>query len=124
MRPDRTLRAFPCLERAIAKLHMLGPRVPTMDTRRVKPPPKTVEPWYTTPEHKAWAAAVIARAGGRCQDPTCNARHYPGQRLFADHIRERRDRPDLALDPTNGQALCGSAHTRKTNAERVKRMRA
>ena len=107
----------------MAKIHMLGSRIPTMDTRRVRPPPKTVEPWYLTPEHKAWAAEVIMRAGNRCQDRTCKARHYPGQRLFADHIKERRDRPDLALDPTNGRALCGSAHGRKTVAERAKRMR-
>lgn len=93
-----------------------------MDTRRVKLPAKVGDPYYLTPEHKAWAAAVIARAGGRCQDPTCRARHYPRQRLFADHVKERRDRPDLALDISNGRALCGSAHTRKTLAERAKRM--
>jgi 5-methylcytosine-specific restriction protein A len=107
----------------MAKLKMLGPRIPTADTRRVKPPPKTAEAWYLTPEHRAWAAEVIRRSGNRCQDQTCKARHWPGQRLFADHIKERRDRPDLALDVTNGQALCGSAHTRKTIEERAKRMR-
>lgn len=107
----------------MAKLRMLAPRVPTADTRIAKPPPKVAEPWYNTPEHRAWAAEIIRRSGNRCQDPTCKARHWPGQRLFADHIKERRDRPDLALDVTNGQALCGSAHTRKTNEERAKRMR-
>jgi len=106
----------------MAKLTMLKPRVATLDTRIAQPPPKVAEAWYLTPEHKAWAAEVIRRSGNRCQDPTCRARHYPGQRLFADHIKERRDRPDLALDPSNGQALCGSAHTRKTNVERAKRM--
>lgn len=109
---------------SMAKLSMLGPRIPTMDTRVVKPPPKTVEPYYNTPEHRAWAAAVIARANGKCQDPTCKARHYPGQRLFADHLKERRDRPDLALDIANGMARCGSSHTKKTMAERAKRMKA
>ena len=88
----------------MTRIPMLKPRVPTLDVRRVKPPPKTVDPWYLTPEHKAT--------------------HYPGQRLFADHKLERRDRPDLALDPANGWALCGSAHSRKTAEERAKRLKA
>ena len=108
----------------MTRIPMLKPRVPTLDVRRVKPPPKTVDPWYLTPEHRAWAAEVMRRAAGRCQDPTCKATHYPGQRLFADHKLERRDRPDLALDPANGWALCGSAHSRKTAEERAKRLKA
>ena len=102
-------------------------RPPGMPTReqaeRQRKAKKAVDPYYLTPEHRAWATAVIQRAGGKCQDPTCRALHYPGQRLFADHIKERRDRPDLALDLRNGRAVCGSAHSRKTAAERARRLR-
>jgi hypothetical protein len=107
----------------MAKLTMLRPRIPTADTRIVPRAPKVADPWYNSAEHKAWVAAVIARAGGRCQDPTCKAKHWPGMRIYADHIKERRDRPDLALDVRNGMARCASAHTKKTLAERAKRMR-
>lgn len=105
----------------MARLTMLRSRIPKADVRIVPRTQKVADPWYASPEHRAWAAEVIKRAGGKCQDPTCKARHYPGQRLYADHILERRDRPDLQLDPKNGRALCGSAHTRKTLAERARR---
>ena len=108
----------------MTKLPMLGSRIPTMDTRIVPRAPKVADTYYNSPEHKAWAAEVIRRAAGRCQDPECKAKHWPGMRLYADHILERRDRPDLALDITNGRATCAPAHTRKTLAERAKRMKA
>lgn len=99
---------------------MMRPRIPTFDPRRVKPPPKVADSIYSTPEYRQWRAIVIARAGGKCQDPTCKARHWPGQRLFADHIVELRD-GGAPFDPANGQALCGSADTRKTTAVRAAR---
>jgi len=34
-----------------------------------------------------------------------------------DHIKPRRDRPDLAFNPENLQALCHSCHSRKTRQE-------
>ena len=106
----------------MAKLKMLGPRIPAMDTRRVKPPPKIAAPIYHTPEYERWRAAVIARANGKCQDPKCKAKHWPGQRLFADHIVELRD-GGAPFDLANGLARCGSSHSAKTAAERAKRMR-
>jgi 5-methylcytosine-specific restriction protein A len=36
-----------------------------------------------------------------------------------DHILRRRHRPDLALVPSNCQALCRSCHARKTAGERA-----
>ncbi len=105
----------------MAKLKMLQPRVPTMDTRRVKPPPKAVERFYLTPEHRAWAADVIKAANEQCQDPK-HVGDRRGHRLVADHILERRDRPDLALVRSNGRGSCWSCHTRKTGEERAKRM--
>lgn len=105
----------------MAKITMLRPAISTMDTRIAKPPPKEADAHYQTPEHREWRLAVMRRAGWRCQHPGCTARHP--ERLFADHIIEIRD-GGARLDPTNGQALCGAHHSKKTaqaRAERAKR---
>jgi 5-methylcytosine-specific restriction endonuclease McrA len=83
-----------------------------------KVPPKIAYAVYLTPEHQAWRAKVIARAGGVCQSPGCGRKEA---RMFADHIIEVQDGGAL-LDPANGQCLCGSCHTRKTAEERRKRI--
>ncbi|MFT8245209.1 HNH endonuclease signature motif containing protein [Roseomonas sp. BN140053] len=100
-----------------AKLSFLAPRLTAIDTRTAQPAPKVADPHYATPEHQAWRAAVIRRAGGMCQAPGCGR---TGVRLFADHVRELRDGGD-PLDPANGQALCGAHHTAKTASERARR---
>lgn len=94
----------------------IGNRLKTTAGSRLKPPPKQVESHYTTPEHRAWAKAVIVRAGGRCQD--CGR---SGTRLFADHIVELKD-GGAPFDESNGQALCGSCHSTKSAAERRHRV--
>lgn len=73
---------------------------------------------YNTPEHRAWSDAVLARAGGMCQGPRC---FRTGVRLSADHIVELED-GGAPFDLNNGQALCGSCHTKKTHAARIARM--
>ncbi|RBP03821.1 HNH endonuclease [Roseiarcus fermentans] len=93
-------------------------RLRPLPTVAARLPPKTAAPWYGMPEHKAWRAEVIARAGGVCQGPGCGRRE---QRMFADHIVEIRDGGGLT-DPANGQCLCGSCHTAKTAAARAARM--
>ena len=112
------------MPRKPARIRCLPPRVPAADLRRAPPPPQTADSHYRTPEHVAWAAAVIARAAGRCQGTyqgrPCARRNV---RLFADHIRELRD-GGAPLDLANGQALCGSCHTAKTNRARAARMSA
>src|SRR5689334_20358824 len=104
------------------RIPTIRPRIPTADTRRTNPLPKQTDLYYGGAEHKRWAEDVKQRAGGVCQDPK-----HEGPRLVcngvADHIKERRDRPDLQLDPTNGLYRCWPCHTRKTYAERAKRMR-
>ncbi len=102
---------------------MLRPALQAADLRAVKPAPKRADPELLTEEHRKWARKVIARADGECQDPKHKGDRR-GHRLVADHILERRDRPDLALDLNNGRASCWSCHTRKTNEERAKRARA
>lgn len=110
----------------MAKLRMLGNRLATLDTRRVKPEPKTVDPELHDPAHVAWRRAVLSRAHWQCQAIStktglrCPARH-PDQRLFADRVQERADRPDLRLDVGNGAALCGRHHTLKSAAARAER---
>lgn len=104
----------------MTRITMLRPRVAALDMAVAPPPPKQTESHYGTPEHKAWAAEVIRRAGGRCQDRAHQGRHG---RLVADHIIERRDDPSRQLDPSNGMARCWACHTRKTNAERANRQR-
>lgn len=101
----------------MARLKTLRPRITEIDTRSARPPPKVADAFYGTAEHAAWRRLVIQRAGGRCQWPGCGR----GGRLFADHIVERKD-GGAPFDLNNGQALCGSHHTLKTNAERAKRM--
>ena len=102
---------------------MLAPMVATLDTSIARLPPKTSEPIYQTAEYATWRAAVISRAGGRCQDQRCAFPHRRGNRLFADHVIELKD-GGAPFDVNNGLARCGSCHTRKTAEERAKRMRA
>ena len=98
-------------------LRMMRPRLATADIGCIKAAPKVADPFYSTPEYRAWALDVKRRAGWRCQD--CGAKHV---RLYADHVLERRDRPDLELDPNNGRCRCGRCHTTKTAVERARRL--
>ncbi len=95
----------------------IGGSLSRMAPPRLTVPPKRADPYYNSPEHKAWAAAVIARAGGMCQGEGCGR---TGVRLYADHIVELRDGGDR-LDLANGQALCGRCHSGKTARRRAER---
>jgi hypothetical protein len=92
--------------------------LPRADVRCARPPEKTADPWYWTPEHRAWREFVIARAGGVCERPGCGRRE---PRMFADHVVELKD-GGAALDPANGECLCGSHHSLKTAAARAARL--
>jgi 5-methylcytosine-specific restriction protein A len=111
-------------KRKSAKVRMLAPSVRKMDTRTVKVAPKTADPELLTKEHQAWASAVLRLAGRRCQEiengKRCT-RAWPEHRMYADHIVERRDGGAL-YDVKNGMCRCASHHTRKTIAERARRM--
>ena len=101
-----------------------GP-VQQRDMRAIKSPGKKAALIYGTPEHKAWRAQVIKRAGGRCEcveDGKRCTRAEPLYRLYADHIRELKD-GGAPFDLANGRALCSSHHTSKTLAERDNRFR-
>ncbi len=105
-------------------LRNLRPRLPVLDLRTARPAPKTADRELLTGEHKAWRAAVLSRAGHRCEwvehGVRCS-RAAPAHRLFADHIIERKD-GGPAFDVSNGQCLCSSHHGLKTFRERARRM--
>lgn len=105
----------------MARLRTLTAKLRVYDPRVTKPPaPKQADPHYVSVEHRAWARAVIARAGGRCQWPGCN-KAAPEHRMVADHIVELRDGgAPLALG--NGQCLCVQHNTLKGAQARAARM--
>src|SRR5262245_35335616 len=115
------------------KLRSLAPLVRIEDTRTVKPPPsrptfaqrfKARDPFYATPEFRAWRAKVIARAGGRCEAITHGYRctkAQPAHRMFADHRIELSD-GGAPFDISNGQCLCGPHHLMKTAQARRDRL--
>ena len=98
----------------------------TIDARAVKPEPKRADPFYLSPEYRAWREIVTARAGRRCEDiddrtgQRCT-KAEPQHRMFADHIVEVKD-DGARYDPANGRCRCGSHHTFKTMKERAARL--
>jgi 5-methylcytosine-specific restriction protein A len=109
-----------------ARIQILKPRVATLDTRTAKPLPKEVDPHYNTPEHAAWAKEVKRRAGWRCEHEEsgirCERSASHGDRIYADHIKDIKDHPELALDLRNGRAACNSHNTRAGIRAREHRM--
>jgi hypothetical protein len=106
-------------------LRTIGNRIGSV-RQRLHPPPKQVDDHYSTAAHKTWARDVLRRAGFRCQYVERGLRcekSAPDHRLFADHLVEVKDNPALALDPNNGQCLCGSHHTLVTAQRRAERNR-
>ena len=114
------------MSRVGSRLRTLGPRVATLDTRTAKPPPKEADPELLTPEHRAWRAHVLARAGYRCEvienGKRCE-RRAPEHRMVADHIIERADGGAL-YDPANGMCMCVPHNTAKGIGARAKRLAA
>jgi 5-methylcytosine-specific restriction protein A len=104
-------------------IKMLRPLVPRSSGNTIKTEPKRVDAHYLTDEHKAWRDQVLRNAGYRCEhidDGLRCVKAAPANRMFADHIKERRD-GGAPFDPANGQCLCGAHHTKKTMAARAAR---
>ena len=68
------------------------------------------DPFYTTPEWRALRATVLQ------QRPVCEVPGCGRKAKHVDHRMTRRQRPDLALAPSNMMALCWGCHSRKTTA--------
>lgn len=56
---------------------------------------------------------VLARLGGKCQ--CCGRTAKDGVVINVDHIKPRRQYPELALDETNLQVLCDACNQGKGN---------
>jgi 5-methylcytosine-specific restriction endonuclease McrA len=95
---------------------MLQPTMPRLTGRSIAMPPKQADEVYRKRPHIAWAAEVC-----RLANFTCERCGRSGVRMFADHIVEVKD--GGSWDLSNGQALCGSCHTRKTNEAKRVRLR-
>jgi 5-methylcytosine-specific restriction endonuclease McrA len=102
----------------MARLTTLKPVLKAAEFRTVIPLKKAPDPELTTEAHRKWRGAVLRRANFACEK--CGA-DGKTNRLFADHIKERRDGGAL-LDPANGMALCSSCHAKKTAQARARRM--
>ena len=72
-----------------------------------------------TPQHRAWREAVLTRDGYQCQLQYPN--RCTGTATEADHILEYSDRPDLAYNLDNGQAVCSACHKKKTADHALKK---
>jgi 5-methylcytosine-specific restriction enzyme A len=103
-----------------SRLSMLSDRTTVLDTCSAKPPVKTANPFYLSPEWRALVAEIIRERGARCEDQQCG---YPGRtgiRVFGDRIIELQD-GGAPLDKANVMLRCGSCHAQKTNRERARR---
>lgn len=103
-------------------MKMLAPMIGTLDTRAATPGPKITNPFYLSPAWSRLMAEIKAERGARCEDPE----HDPqkpriGVRIFGDHVIEMKD-GGASLDKANVLLRCGACHTRKTIAERAKRL--
>jgi 5-methylcytosine-specific restriction enzyme A len=120
---ERTSQARNKETQSRARLPMLNTGIKLVDARSAKPAAKTADPFYRTSEWRALVAEIILERGARCADPSCRFPNRAGIRLIGDHIIELAD-GGASLDKANVMLRCGSCHTRKTNIERAKRMRA
>jgi hypothetical protein len=103
------------------RLRTLGQKLRPSSAMKVRQPEKRADPFYLSPEWRAFMDALIverfgSRENARCEDPTCLHPSRRGIRIFGDHVRELRD-GGAALDRRNVVCRCGSCHTRVT-AER------
>lgn len=107
-------------------MKMMGPRFGVLDIRSAKPAPKRADAELLTPEARAWAKRICARAGWQCewidQGQRCQASRERGDAVVADHHIERADGGAL-LDEDNGRCLCVRHNTLKGLAARAARQR-
>jgi 5-methylcytosine-specific restriction enzyme A len=96
-------------------------------TSSLRVAPKAADAHYQSPEHKAFAKAVLKRDGYRCQWAGCDVvgvfnpltrRSEP--RMIADHIIEIKDGGDWSM--ANGQCLCVKHNTIKGIRARAARL--
>lgn len=64
--------------------------------------------WYHTPAHRKWRKLVMQRDNWLCQECLRHGKITPATE--AHHKIPIEDRPDLALDVSNGEGLCWPCH--------------
>ncbi len=102
------------------RLSLLRNRVSTA-APRIAARPKQIDAVYSR-EWVTLRAQIIKERGRRCEDPQCTTQDRgAGRQIYGDHIKELQDGGAL-LDPANVLLRCAPCHTRKTLAERAKRM--
>ena len=107
----------------MTRLPQLTSRLPKLDMRTSRPPPKRADPFYLSSEWRGLLASLIKHRGRQCQ--TCKAVVGPSGapiRVIGDHIRERKD-GGAELDPNNVMLVCLPCHNTKTAAAAAARMR-
>lgn len=87
---------------------------------RKRPAKQGTDPFYLSAAWRALRAQHIA-ASPLCLDCLDAGRTEPA--VIVDHVVERRDRPDLELDPSNLRSLCFRCHSAKTAREQWRRRR-
>lgn len=99
------LKALPPLVRTLAPL--------------VRVPEKYVDPFYESPEWRAFAREIKQQRGYICEDCGKDCTDTP-RGLIADHIVERKD-GGADFDPLNTCLRCTACHNRKTAKARTQR---
>lgn len=99
----------------MAKLTVPPSRLGGAPVPRLTAPPKTVDPFYRSPEWLALIASIKRERGNRCED--CSTQ---GGVIIGDHIVELKD-GGAALDKRNIRLRCLPCHNTKTAAVRAQR---
>lgn len=86
---------------------------------------KRVDPFYASDAWKKIRLQRIKLDGWRCTECGCacggKKRGQPSPHV--DHIKTRRQHPELALDINNLRTLCESCHNRRTRLDQLARPR-
>ena len=96
------------------RVEMIKPPRLVAKVRRREQRPNAAARGYCDPKHKAWRLAVLLRDNWKCR--ACGRVCGNKREAHADHIIPVVVRPDLRYDDNNGQCLCHSCHSRKTNS--------
>jgi len=72
--------------RIMTRLGTLRPQLAKLDTSIAPLAPKNCDPFYLSREWRQLVARIKRQRGEACEDRNCNGPHFPGHRIYADHI--------------------------------------
>jgi 5-methylcytosine-specific restriction protein A len=102
------------------KLRNFNTRLKLFETKKLKPPEKKADSFYSSPEWRSLMKQILKERTRRCQDPDCTTPRNVWGKIYGDHIVELKD-GGAPLDPNNILLRCAPCHARKTLEERRKR---